>query len=224
MQVPPPPGISLRRGGCRHQQQRGGGGWASAFRRTAADLRARPVFTACGCSRAEARRRRRPLRAALRVDGESGTYPGGPGATACARCPWRFAAPAWLRTLSSTCAQAVADSELRDGVLQPLAPTAGTAGQLRDAVSRLAEERHHQRSLIAAAGNKRELATAAVALGDRQSHLRASPYRPLDHCPGCAKRRARGICCPASSRCLFPARGGEHRLCLGRGSGSSRSS
>ncbi len=66
--------------------------------------------------------------------------------------------------LSSTCAQAVADLELRDGVLQPLAPTAGTAGQLRDAVSRLAEERHHQRSLIAAAGNKRELATAAERL------------------------------------------------------------
>jgi serine/threonine protein kinase len=66
--------------------------------------------------------------------------------------------------LAKVCAQAVAGMELRNGSVQPLAPTAATAHRLRVATGRLGTERQQQRSLLAAASGRQALAAAAEKL------------------------------------------------------------
>jgi hypothetical protein len=66
--------------------------------------------------------------------------------------------------LARLCAQAVAGMELRNGSMQPLAPTAATARRLRAATDRLGAERQRQRSLLAAASSRQALAAAAEKL------------------------------------------------------------
>jgi serine/threonine protein kinase len=66
--------------------------------------------------------------------------------------------------LPKVCAQAAADLELRDGSVQPLAPTAATARQLRAATNRLSAERRRQRSLLASTSSKGKLSAIAEEL------------------------------------------------------------
>jgi serine/threonine-protein kinase len=66
--------------------------------------------------------------------------------------------------LARVCAQAVADVELRNGSVQPLAPMIATARPLRAATTRLGAERQQQRSLLATTSSRQALAATAEKL------------------------------------------------------------
>jgi hypothetical protein len=68
--------------------------------------------------------------------------------------------------LPKVCAEAAAALELRDGAVQPLAPSRITARQLRAATNRLGAERKQQRSLLASTSSKQKLSAAAEELAD----------------------------------------------------------
>jgi Protein kinase domain len=71
-----------------------------------------------------------------------------------------------VKGLSRVCAQASADLELREGEVQPFAPSPSTARKLRAATKRLDAERRQQRALLAATANPDEIAKPAKGLAD----------------------------------------------------------
>ncbi len=68
------------------------------------------------------------------------------------------------KKLLKLCDQVSADLELRDGSMQPLAPSPISARQLREATDLLGTERQQQRSLLASTSNKKKLSAAAEEL------------------------------------------------------------
>lgn len=66
--------------------------------------------------------------------------------------------------LEGVCARASADLELRDGEMQPLAPSVTTSRHLRDATKQLDTARRRQRALIAASTRPGDLAKPAEEL------------------------------------------------------------